>query len=169
MGGCFLYYNSIIMHSFEILPHTADLRLKMSGDSLDELFRAAMEGMAQIQKPEISEFEIKNQNVPRPKKPGSRSQSDLGKKLKIRVEVKSGDSTSLLIDFLSEILTQSQINKAVFNEVVFSKLTETELEAEIFGYKVDEFNEDIKAVTYHEADVKKNEKGQLETVIIFDI
>lgn len=43
-----MYYNSIIMHSFEILPHTADLRLKVSGDSLEELFSAAMEAYKNV-------------------------------------------------------------------------------------------------------------------------
>jgi len=48
-------------------------------------------------------------------------------------------------------------------------LTETEIEVKVFGRKVEEFEEDIKAVTYHEAEVKKNEKGEYETMLVFDI
>ena len=34
---------------------------------------------------------------------------------------------------------------------------------------VDAFDEDIKAVTYHEANIEENEEGVLQTTIIFDI
>jgi SHS2 domain-containing protein len=44
-----------------------------------------------------------------------------------------------------------------------------EVIATIKGNRVSYFDEDIKAVTYHEAAVKQNNEGQLETVIIFDI
>lgn len=120
---------------------------------MDELFRAAVEGMAQIQKSTVSEFEIKNKKL----------------ECKINVDVKSADLTTLLIDFLSEVLTLSQTDRVVFCNASFNKLTETELVGEITSTKVEEFDEDIKAVTYHEANVVKNEKGQWETVIIFDI
>ena len=62
-------------------------------------------------------------------------------------------SPALLVDFLSEILYQSQINKEIYNNVKFNKFTITELEAEIFGQKVERFGEDIKAVTYHNLDI----------------
>jgi len=137
------------MHSFEILPHTADLRLKISGDSPEELFRAAVIGMGSVIK---------------------RDACDAGKiNKKKNVSLRSADRTALLVDFLSEVLTASQTDKIVFCDASFEKLTETELIGEIKGTTVDEFDEDIKAVTYHEADVQKNERGQWETVIIFDI
>ena len=37
------------------------------------------------------------------------------------------------------------------------------------GFDIEEFDDDIKAVTYHEAEVRKNGKGNLETYMIFDI
>ncbi len=137
------------MRSFEILPHTADLRLKISGDSPEELFRAAVEGMASIIKKDAC--------------------GDAGAEIKKKVSLNSADRTALLVDFLSEVLTVSQTDKIVFCDASFEKLTETELTAEVIGPKVDEFDEDIKAVTYHEANIVQNEKGQWETIIIFDI
>jgi SHS2 domain-containing protein len=43
------------------------------------------------------------------------------------------------------------------------------LEATVYGRKVSGFKEDVKAVTYHEADITENEEGCLETVVVFDI
>lgn len=76
--------------------------------------------------------------------------------------MQSLDINSLLVDFLSEVLYQSQINKAVYHDVNFLKFSDpstgsrqAELEAEILGDKVKSFDEDIKAVTYHELEIKK--------------
>ena len=76
---------------------------------------------------------------------------------------------SVLVDFLSKILTQTHINNVLYCKVTFSQLNETSLSAQLVGVPVDSFDEDVKSVTYHEVDVKKNDKGLYETVIIFDI
>lgn len=138
------------MKSYKLLSHTADVRLKVEGDTLEELFTAALEGMAEIVKKGI----CRKRQAP---------------SLKQRILVSSPNITALLIDFLSEVLTLSHENKAVFCRAEFSKLATNELEAEISGLKVGEFDEDIKAVTYHEAEIKKNPQGNFETIIIFDI
>ena len=57
----------------------------------------------------------------------------------------------------------------IYNQVDFTRLTKNEVWAEIRGFKVKNFSEDIKAVTYHEAQIKRNKKGQWKTTIIFDI
>lgn len=136
------------MRTHQTLSHTADIRLRVEADSLPELFVAAIEGMASVQK-----LNIKNQIS----------------KIKRLVEIKSIDETALLIDFMNEVLYQSQTNREIYIEVKFLEFSETALKAEIYGQKVDEFDEDIKAVTYHEAKIVKNEKGNLETIIVFDI
>lgn len=139
------------MRRHQILSHTADVRVKAEGSSREELFRAALEGMAQIQKAKLSESAVES------------------KKLQVQVVVAAPDISALLIDFLSEALAQSQIEKAIFNAVTFTKLTSGELEAEISGARADGFEEDIKAVTYHGADIVKNEEGNYEATILFDI
>jgi SHS2 domain-containing protein len=137
------------MGSYEILPHTADVRLKVRGETLEELFKQAVLGMNQI----LSagwQSKVKNQ------------------KSKAKIKVKSVDITSLLIDFLNEILAKSQANKSIYS-VLSLKIRDSSLESEIYGFPVSYFTEDIKAVTYHEAEIKKNEQGNFETIIIFDI
>lgn len=135
------------MKRHKILEHTADVRLWVEAGSLEDLFGAALEGMSRLIKEHTGD----------------------GASIKLQFEIESPDKTSLLIDFLSEILTQSHNNKAVFTKVEFSAFTETKLTATISGIKTDGFDDDIKAVTYHEAEIKKNINGNFETMIVFDI
>jgi SHS2 domain-containing protein len=136
------------MHKFSFLGHTADVRLLLSGSSFDELFRAALLGLSELLHP-----------------------SPLGADAKIsqKLTVESTDKTALLIEFIAEVLAHSHIQKAIFTEVLFTKLTENQLEAVINGVKVAHFEKDVKAVTYHEASVSIHTDGLYETVVIFDI
>ena len=137
------------MRSFHFEAHTADIRMRISGETLPELFKVAMEGMAEL----ISKGSVKK-----------------GKFLaSYDIFVSSENSTFLLIDFLSEILTLSHIHHMIFGEVEFLKFDETALKARIGGRKVKKFEEDLKAVSYHEAGIRKNSHGLYETVIVFDI
>lgn len=85
------------------------------------------------------------------------------------LNVDSIDKSTLLIDFLSEILTLTHSNKAIYHNVKFKKIEDNFLSAEIEGDKVDAFDKDIKAVTYNEAVIKKNENREYEVTIVFDI
>ena len=136
------------MRTHYILSHTADVRLKAEGSTMEELFRAAFEGMAEIQNTRIMNHELR---------------------ITRNINVQSVDRTALLIDFLSEVLAQGQIEKGVFTEVRFKKLTDTEVEAEISGERVEGFGEDIKAVTYHGAEIEKSDEGDYAVTILFDI
>jgi SHS2 domain-containing protein len=85
------------------------------------------------------------------------------------IALEAVDATALLIDFLNEVLLASHIHKEVYNEVIFKRLSERSLEARLSGFIAKSLGEDIKAVTYHEADVKKKKDGTWETMLIFDI
>jgi len=133
--------------SFEFLSHTADIRMRVRARTLAELFREAAEGMF-----EFLNAKIKMQNA----------------KLR-KISISSQDVTSLLIDFLNELLAFAQIHKEAYDVFKFTTFTPTSLQAEVEGMQLEEFSEDIKAVTYHEAEVRQNEKGEWETIVIFDI
>ncbi|MFZ5845140.1 MAG: archease, partial [Patescibacteria group bacterium] len=85
------------------------------------------------------------------------------------ISLRATDQTTLLIDFLSEIVGRAYTQKAVFTRVVFAELNPTNLKAKISGVKVRQFDEDIKAVTYHEANIVKNNQGAYETTVVLDI
>lgn len=132
---------------YKILEHTADVKLLASGENLEDLFASAFNGLIYI----LSPFFQK------------------GKKIKRRVKIKSADTTSLLIDFLNEILLLAETKKEGYRKIKITNLTAKSLEAELTGEIAAGFGEDIKAATHHEADIQKNKKGFLETKIVFDI
>ncbi len=134
---------------YQFLPHTADIRMKIEAETLPLLFYAGVKGMSQILKEDQchkNHFEV--QKV---------------------ITVSSSDVTCLLIDFLSDVLTYCYTEKAVFCEVNFLEFSHQLLAAEVSGRSVDGFDEEIKAVTYHEAAVIQNKIGIWESIVVFDI
>jgi len=140
------------LSGFEILPHTVDMRMRVWGKTLKDLFRGALEGVASYLKPDF--FSLVKR-IPRTRK---------------AISAEAVDINSLLVAFLSEVVAQSDIHNMVFTGATFKELGENFLEGELLGVPVDEFEHDIKAVSYHEVDIKKNpETGFYETMLVFDI
>ncbi|MCD6178105.1 archease [bacterium] len=132
--------------NYEILDHTADLKIRVFGNTKKELFLNAVYAVASLQDPDLSEESV-------------------AKKIKIQ----SPDILSLLVDFLSEILYLSQTEREVYLRAEFEEFSDTFLEAKLFGRKVKRFREDIKGVTYHDLEIKQQKNGTWEATILFDI
>lgn len=133
---------------YSFLGHTADMRMSVKGKTLEELFQDALLGM------------VDAMNPARPQE---------ARAVKREIAIEAPDATALLVDFLNEALSSMQAEREAYTVVRFLSLSERSLKAELEGYKVASFGEDIKAVTYHEADVKKSDEGEWHTMIIFDI
>lgn len=88
---------------------------------------------------------------------------------KNRIKIESLNLSVLLADFLSEVLYLTQVNKEVYNDIKFSKFTDTKIKGKLKGKEVEEFGEDIKAVTYHNLDVHQRKDGKWEATVLFDI
>lgn len=132
------------------LPHTADIRMFIEGETLQKLFKAGVKGMANIIKENICDHTHKFNS-------------------KTRIKTCSLDYANLLIDFLSDVLTHTYTNKTIYCKINVLSLEKHKIVADIFGIETHDFDEEIKAVTYHEAEVKKNKNNLWETYIIFDI
>lgn len=130
--------------------HTADVQIIVEADTLEELFEGGLEGMNGILK----------ENIPLPE-----NQPNEG----YEIAVGSSDETALLIDFLSEVLTMSYEKRKIFRGLKILELKTQFIKAIIYGTPVEHFDDDIKAVTYHMAEVKKNKAGKWQTRIVFDI
>lgn len=141
------------MKKFELLDHTADIKMRVFGGSLEKVFENAAYGMASIQ---IEDLKSKVNN------------KDFILQSKRIIKVESIDIETLLVDFLSEILTLSDTYQESYPKVSNIKMIKNRIEAEIEGFKVHRFDEDIKAVTYHEAKVEEK-NGDWFAEIIFDI
>ena len=131
-----------------ILEHTTDVRLRVEGDSPEELFTDALAGLTET---------------------AESSFADEPEAIERRISVESPDLTALLVDFLNEVLHRMHTHKAAFKDVRFVELKEQSLAAVLEGRRVTGFDEDIKAVTYHEADIVRDADGTLHTNLIFDI
>lgn len=138
------------MYSITFLPHTADIRLQVEAGNRQEIYAGALKGMNELM---IKDF---------------CSGPDLNF-LEEELNISSSDETNLLVDFLSEVLTLSHINKALYCEAELSFPEAHRLSAKINGRPVTAFDEDIKAVTYHEAEIYKEAEGKWKARIIFDI
>lgn len=136
---------SITYHS-----HTADIRMTVKAKTLKELFSLSLIGMSAI---------LKENACDEPNTIDS----------KITVEIAALDHTNLLIDFLSEVLSYTYIENAIFCKVKFLDFSGLALKAEVLGTHIEGFDEEIKAVTYHEANVHKDKNSLWQTGIIFDI
>lgn len=132
---------------FELIPHTGDIRVRVVAASVEDLFHDALAAMMAYLEP-------------RP---------DLDATVIHRaVNVASADRTTLLVDFLNEALALAMIGKEMFREVRFVSLGEADLNATLLGTRA-AFGEEIKAVTYHEAEVVQNADGSWTTLLVFDI
>ncbi len=136
------------MRKFEILEHTADLKIKVFGKDKKELFENAMLGMFEAAgcEPVVDSEEIKRD-----------------------IKVYSHDLSSLLVDFLSEILYLNEVNQEVYNEVEFNIFEEKKIEGVLIGRKLKNKGIIIKGVTYHGLNICQVEDDSWEAVILFDI
>jgi SHS2 domain-containing protein len=149
------------MKKYEILEHPAELRIRVFGKTKEELFKNAALAMANIlSRGSTSQILKKISEEVKPRK----------------VEIKSTDINTLLVDFLNDILAKGQINKCIYSvSDIRLNASCSILHASCVGHPVDHFDEDIKAVTYQDVDIKLITQNSLlktkfwQTDLVFDI
>lgn len=132
---------------YEVLEHTADVRLRVRGGTREEVFVSALLGLMHVLAPEAGRCE----------KVRSRS-----------VSIDSEDLSYLLVDFLNEALWLALVHREAYDEVRIRLLEDSTMTAELSGHPVLSFGEDVKAVTYHEADLREHD-GAWETTLVLDV
>jgi SHS2 domain-containing protein len=131
---------------YELLQHTADIRMRVRASSREELFAEALRGLMAIADPQgVTDDAV---------------QAD--------VHVEAHDTTALLVDFLNEALTRSHVHRETYGNVVFHELTDVSLRAALSGFRVVSFGEDVKAVTLHDAEVR-HDGDTWSTELVLDI
>ncbi len=135
-------------YHWTVLTHPADLKLKIVAQTKAELFEGALEGMAHIltKEPFPASFPLQQE-----------------------LNLSSVSLATLLVDFLNEVLAQSEIERAIFPHLQIKNLTDTQLQAQIFGFKIKQFQTQIKAVTYHQVKITQDSQGKLKIIILFDL
>lgn len=146
-------FKYVLMGTFKQIHHTADKGFRVRAESLEDLFKTSVKGMAALFREDLYDADP----------------PEGGWAYSRNILVEAGDLTGLLVDFLSEILTLSHIHRVLIMESEIQVLDKTKIEAGIYGIEVDYFDEDIKAVTYHQANIRETKDGRYETVVVFDI
>lgn len=139
---------------YEIIEHTADIGLQVFGETKEKLFQNAARGMFFI----IT---------------GSCSLGKQGKKKYWNLKCEGSNLDELLVEWLSELLYIHSTDFVFLNDFIIGSLTNNNIKAKSSGIKINEspfqIEKEIKAVTYHNLQITKNEKGYWEATVVFDI
>jgi len=132
----------------ELLEHTADVGILARGDTCEEAFQAAAEGLAEILGAWF---------------PGE------GEEQELRVE--AADVDALLVAWLDELLYLAEAADAVFGGFHVDRVGERELSARVSlspraGRELD--GQHVKAATYHRLRVAE-EEGSCEARVYLDV
>ena len=135
------------MKTFEFLPHTADLKVKAYGKTLEEVFVNFGKAMSSY----LTEG------------------AEIKKHKKIKINLHSEDNYSLLYDFLEELLFLLEAKSILFSDADI-KIKENSITGFIFGDDVKNYKTygNIKAVTYSEISIKKTKQG-ITAQVVFDL
>jgi len=132
---------------FEFLEHTADIKFRAFGKTLEEVFENSALAMLNI----IYKGKVKEE-----------------KKLKIKANGK--DIESLLYNFLEEFLFLFDSENFLLSDVKNIKINEKNFtaEAEVVGDDVINYKTSVhvKAITYNEMYIKKTKKGWEAQVVV---
>ncbi|HIG52260.1 TPA: archease [Candidatus Pacearchaeota archaeon] len=136
------------MKKYEFFEHTADVKFKSYGGSLNEVFENCALAVSKI----ISrDGKIKS-------------------KKKKKIEIESDNNESLLYNFIDELLYLLDAEEFVVSKAVV-KISKTKLKADIFGDDSQSYEnlDHIKAATYSEMYIKEIKKGKWEAQAVVDV
>ena len=133
---------------FELFEHTADLGLRVTASSLEELLTEAAQGLLAML--------VANPDAIRPVQEKS-------------FHLTAEDSSYLLFDWLSELLYAFEADKLLFSAFEL-KLNNNELSAICRGEPMDpsrhQMEHEVKAITYHGLKVAQTGNGWQAEVIV---
>ena len=130
---------------YEIVQHIADVRIRVAAASADALFADAVRALMSVMVP-----------------------TGPGASKEVTIELDAPDVTALLVDFLGEVLLRCHVDRHSFepqNIVVDGEV----VKATLVATEVTDFEEDVKAVTYHEAEVVQLPDGTWSTTLVLDL
>lgn len=133
---------------FREVDHTADVEIEVWGEDIASLFEKAAQGMYHLS--HIREKEPSPEIV---------SHS---------FQLNGGDLESLLVAFLSELLFYLETEQLKFEKFTLEFDEEHSLRAQLEGFQIAGMDRDIKAVTFHDLDIKRKETGWIVNVV-FDV
>ena len=139
-----------MIKKYELINHTADMGIKVWGESLQNLFTNAAYSMFDI----MGELDkVKERNL-------------------IKIEIGPEELEELLADWLRNLLCRFNGEGYLLREFQIEEISKKGLKAKVKGEKLDlsrhTLKTEIKAITYHGLEVKKTSQGW-EAQVIFDV
>jgi len=131
---------------FEEVEHTADRALRIGGQNLAELFMNAALGMNSLM--------------------GSAAGG--GTAVAKKIELEAIDAESLLVAWLGELAFWAETESLVFTQFEFLRISPTRLSAVARGGCVAALEKHVKAVTFHNLEIRPGAAG-LTTTVVFDV
>ena len=121
---------------YRFLEHTADIMVSAYGPSLEDAIEQAAYAMFEVLGAEKGEKHAKS----------------------FEIEEKADTRDELVVNFLSAVLAEAEINEILPSKVEIGKLTQNpfEIKAKIEGTK-ERPKDHIKAVTYHQFKIEKKD------------
>jgi SHS2 domain-containing protein len=134
------------MLKYEFVEHTADLTFKAYGRDLDQLFENAAEALEST----LIMLEA------------------VALSSTTTIEMTSDSCDDLLYDWLAELLVMFEVNRFAVKKCIVN-ITGLSLRAECWGERIDPnkhtLNTEVKAVTYHNLQIKKNKVYHTEITL----
>lgn len=138
------------MRRFEVLDHTADIGLIVYGEDLKDLFENAGEAFFHL----ITDLKRVRRRTER------------------RIEIGKEELERLMVDWLNELLYLHEVENLLFRGFKVESVGEDGLRARVKGEPFREgvhvIKTEVKAVTYHRIEVRK-EEGRWRAQIILDL
>ncbi|MDD5614149.1 MAG: archease [Candidatus Omnitrophica bacterium] len=135
---------------YKLIPHTADLRIYVSGKNLKSLYQNSSLALSDL----------------------IAGVGNISKDIDRRISVKGIDKDDLLIRWLNELIYLFSAKKMVFSDFDIIELTDRRLtclcKGERFNLNKHAVEHDIKAATYSGVSIK-DEDGVYQVKIVFDI
>ena len=123
--------NSRPKNSYEVLAQRDSTQLRISATTIEDVFREGLRGLAEVLHRGYAHTCVTPVMVP--------------------IKISSVDVSSLLVDFLSEVLYQSELHQVIFTELRIKHFTNMEISCEIQGCGVVRFERPVKLVSYEAA------------------
>ena len=143
-----VYYFMMASHrssGYRDLEHTADWELEVWAPNIAGLFEQAARGMYELSGARLAEDE----------------------RLERELEVYGPDREGLLVAFLTELLYLEEVEGLGFDHFEIS-IEKNTLRAHLEGARFEALSKEIKAITYHNLNVRESSDGFIAR-IVFDI
>ncbi len=144
------------MKTYEIINHTADVGLRIYGRNLEGLFLNAASAMFEIMLEQVKKRPIFGRT----------------EHMRFLLNKQGNNIEEVFVAWLSELLYLFSAEGLVMEKANMHKLDLNCIQAEVIGRAFDSDFEriktEIKAVTYHELEIKEDKRGW-QAQVIFDI